>query len=124
MHPRELRLVQEGMPKAQGAEEEGGQEMSEIEERKKCSECGSIRYSTTSHKCDGCGKLAAHFPIQVEHHTSCWGNDSHESYETFDFCSVDCLSLIQDVNIGDSSWSFEITMKGGDMATLLEGLGK
>lgn len=47
-------------------------------------------------KCDACGKLAGMLEPKdwhgFSHHHSAWGNDSVDSFEWFDVCSVSCFA--------------------------------
>ena len=42
--------------------------------------------------CDRCGKeITGHYYSLITHHSD-WGNDSSESFEYMDLCSVECLA--------------------------------
>jgi hypothetical protein len=45
-------------------------------------------------QCDVCGKTTKDDSdwVKIEHYHSAWGNDSCESFEYFDACSVDCYT--------------------------------
>jgi len=57
-----------------------------------------LRQRTISYKhvtgisCDACQKVILGAYIEVTTSHSDWGNDSIDSIENFDFCSVECMS--------------------------------
>lgn len=64
--------------------------------------------------CDECGKeITDHYWYLRTHHSD-WGNDSCESFETFDLCSPDCLrkkfeEYVYESNTDMNTKEFEVT---------------
>lgn len=67
---------------------------------------------TIGYKCDACGKIHhGNFPnewhfFSIEHRE--WGNDSIDSYESFEVCSPQCyINKISDIINGEYSDKFD-----------------
>ena len=83
-----------------------------------CKECNKpSRYVTL---CDKCNKdVSFSSIIELTQTCTCWGNDSIEGYERFDFCCVECMTefLLKDATFNDKDY------KRNDFLYQIDGIG-